>query len=306
MRRLFLLGAVFVLLGAGCLPNLDFNRKVTDVNPFDTESVSRARRLELTRSIGFENGLTLMLRPTFLGISGTVADVLGDENGRMEATLDLSDGSAFVWSRTDERETEASKVARKTHISEEREGAPPAREFRMETTEGRLVFARDEDDRKMLLPAFWRPGETLVEGNGVLWLPRDAHRRLKQGQKVEWRLGLGSHALDTASDILNTFRETVKKLFGDDGEEELSPFALKLVTEDGLFAVRVDGKMETLEVLQAKSWFADYLILDNPENPLILKVSVNPVAERALDAFSVLGVDTKALGYEITEIRSSD
>lgn len=302
MKRFLLMGAAMVLLGAGCIPDIDLNQKVTDLNPFKTEAVSRTRRLETTRGIGFTHGQTLTIRPTFLGITGTVADVLGEEDGKMEAKLDLSNGSAFEWVRKDYRETEESMERRALHISEGLEGAPPESEFQSRTTEGRLTFKKTEDDRRMLLPLFWDEGDTEVSKNGILWLPQDAHGRLKQGQKVEWSLGLGISALDTASDILTKFNDTVEQLFGEDEDEGASPFDLELVTEDGIFAIRIDGKVETVEVLQAKSWFADYIILDNPENPVILKVSVNPVAAGALEAFSPLGVDSKAIGYEITAI----
>lgn len=303
MRRLILIVGALTLLGVGCIPDIDFNRKLTDVNPFGTDSVSRAKRIEDTRSIRFEDGLSLVLRPTYLGVTGTVADVFGDEHGRTEARLDLSSGSALEWKRADRRETEESVANRDAHESEGREGSPPPRVFAIVTTEGRLNFVRSEEDRKMLLPAFWQEGESTVLDNGILWLTKDAHARLKQGQKVEWSLGMGSPVLDTASDILGAFDGAVEKLFGDGEDGKGSPFDLELVTEDGLFAVRIDGRVETVEVLQVKSWFATYLVLDNPDNPLILKVGVNPVAASALDAFSPLGVDTKALGYEITEIR---
>lgn len=300
MKRFVLMGAALTLLGVGCIPDIDLNRKVTDLNPFG--EVSRSERLALTRSITYENGLTLVLHPTFLGVTGTVADVFGGQDGRTEARLDLADGEALDWTRTDRRETQDSIDARAAHVAESREGAPPARVLETVTRSGRLAFARSDDDRRMLLPAFWTDGDTLVEGNGVLWLTSDAHARLKQGQKVQWSLGLGNPALEKAGDVLRTFNETAARIFGDE-EDVSSPFDMELQTEDGLFAVRIDGKVETVEVLQAKSWFANYLILDNPDHPLILKVTIDPVAAEALNAFNPLGVDTKALGYEITEIR---
>lgn len=304
MKRLLLISAAFVLLGTGCIPDIDLNQKVTDFNPFKTEAVSRAERLATTRAISFSDGLSLTIRPTFLGVTGTLADVLGDENGKMEAVLVASEDSSFTWTRNARHETEASIEVRALFIAEEREGTPPAQEFEILTTEGVLDFKRSEEDRKMLLPAFWEAGESDVEKNGILWLPKDAHARLKQDQKIEWSLGLGIPVLDTATDILSKFNSAAEKLFGDSGKNEnASPFDLELVTEDGLFAVRIDGKVKTVEVLQAKSWFASYLILDNPDNPLILKVTVNPVAASALEAFSPLGVDSKSLGYEITEIK---
>ena len=69
-------------------------------------------------------------------------------------------------------------------------------------------------------------------------------------------------------------------------------------------SVALDPKIENVGVLSARSWFADYVILKNPENPLVLKVSVNPLAAEALNVFAPLKIDTREIGYEITSISS--
>lgn len=279
MKRVFAFVLLLPLLGAGCDFDFDLNRKVTVRNPFQTEDVSVERFKERSLSLALEKDASYELRPTFLNVTGTVSDVLGHEDGLRRITVTEVEKEDLVleWSAKDG--------------DTEREGMIEAKDFRA--------------SQRMLLPAFWKEGGTELDKNGVIWLSPTAFRELRDEGRTEWQLGIGNTVTDAASSALQKFQEVVGKLFGEE-EEARTAFTLEKKGEIQAFPMRIDGKVDHLRAIQASSWFADYVILDNPANPLILKLNINSVAVGAMDAFIPLGVDTKEIGYEITAIRTKN
>lgn len=279
MKKLFLFFLLFPLLGAGCNFDFDLNRKVTVRNPFQTEEVSAERFEERSRSLAFEKGVSYELRPTFLNITGTVSDVLGQEDGlrRVEVTFADATGFDLAWSMKDGETEKAGNIFVESVVAADR----------------------------MFLPAFWEEGDTALNDNGVIWLSPSAFRELNEDGRTEWQLGIGNTVTDAASDALQKFQEIIGKLFGEE-EEVTTAFTLEKKGEIPAFPMRIDGRVEHLKAIQASSWFADYIILDNPENPLILKLNINSVAVGAMDAFIPIGVDTKEIGYEITAMETKN
>lgn len=61
--------------------------------------------------------------------------------------------------------------------------------------------------------------------------------------------------------------------------------------------VRVDGTLQKVDALKASNWFAEYLILKNVDNPLILSVTLKPAADASFDS--------ALRGFEVSEIKTT-
>ena len=265
-----LLASCLLLFGGSCdlSAKLDFKSPISLPAP-DPEAPAKA-----AASIRLEPGLGLTVRPSYLGVTGTVSDVFGAAAGATEAV-----------------------------VTESGSGGAVALEWRRGDIVGTIVAERPDGGAVMYLPAFWSQGESRLEGNGVIWLGPGAYRKLADTGEIDWSLGLPAEAAAMkAEKILADFNRIAASLSGAGAAAPASPFAVKLKGEAAAFPVRVDGRIEHVRALLASGWFADYVILKNPSNPLILKVSVNPLALSALDAFKALGADPRAVGYEITAI----
>lgn len=224
-----------------------------------------------------QEGLSFSLRPSFLGVTGTVSDVLGAEGERTVRVTAVEPGKNFSleWETTDES------------------GSIAVREY--------------AGSRDLFLPVFWKAGVAELAGNGVLWLSPEAYAELTDRGSTDVRLGLGGGALERAADLLASFNAVISRLSQSATSTAPAlpePFLTAFKGESAVFPLRIDGNVENVRVILAKSWFADYVILKNPENPLVLKVSVNPLAAEALQVFAPLKIDTRAIGYEITSISS--
>jgi hypothetical protein len=262
MSKFALAAFIPFALGAGCV---DLTERVTDRNPLRTDSVSPERIRERTLDAGLAEGLALEIRSSFLGVGGTVSDVLGSEDGVRTAVVRAFDGDRLVleWS--------VSGTAGSASGTAETDGFAVA--------------------QAMLLPAFWE-ADTAVRENGLVWLSPKAFRELTEEGRTEWRLGLG-----------DAFLSAVGRLFSSK-DPSASPFDLEFKERIGAYPMRLNGRLEHVSAVRASSWFADYLVLDHPDAPLILKVTVNPLAASAFDAFAPRSSGSEEINYEVTSIVS--
>lgn len=285
-----LVASCLLLAGAGC----DWGTRVTlpfklPVFPSSPEAVSL--------SVPFRIGLKAELRPTTLGVTGTVDDLLGQENERTRLELREDDpaSASLGWERETFIETEASKRARAAEAN-----LPPA--FERKTFSGETPFGLVSAGSALFLPAFWSTDREPPSQNSGAWLSRATYRALVEEGAAEVRLGVGDERLAAIAGAVQAFNALAARL-GASSESAASPSAFRFERSgEATFPVRIDGRVEFAAVVTAKSGLADLVVLKNPENPLVLKITFNPLALGALTAFSGLGVDPARLGYEITSL----
>ena len=267
--------AALILAGAGC----DLSTKITLKNPFGLIRGGVDDSATATAAVRLEQGFGFSTRPSFLSVTGTISDLLGADGERKTTVESVSDDAVKIsWKETKD--------------GKERSGTVTA-------------AGRAEAD-EMLLPAFWKEGDVSVSGNGIVWLSKDAFAGLKADGVTEWRLGLpGEKTVGTVDAALKAFNSISASLSGTASASATStPFTLRKTGSSANFPLPWNGGSATFRVIFASSWFADYAILDNAENPLILRVSVHPLALTALDKLQPLGVDAKAVGYEVVSLTS--
>ncbi len=290
-RYAFVLATSCLLLaGAGC----DWSTRLAlpfrlPAFPSSPEAVSL--------SVPFRSGLMAELRPTTLGVTGTVDDLLGQENERTRLELREDDPAAALlhWERETYVESEASKRARAGDAN-----LPPA--FERRTSSGDASFRLVSAGTALFLPAFWSADREPPPESSGAWLSHESYRALVEEGAAEVRLGVGDERLAAITAAVDAFNALAARLgVSSEGAAIASAFRFERSGE-ATFPVRIDGRVEFAAVVTAKSGWADLVVLKNPENPLVLKITFNPLALGALTAFSGLGVDPARLGYEITSL----
>lgn len=265
--------AALLLMGAGCQPVQRLQAALATF-PRLRQPVHDAG--EMSRTIEFKPGLSFIIRPTSLGVTGSVDEVFGEEGRLLHVTVREAD-------------PEASSLL----------------EWKTSAATGTLELRSFEGARAMLLPAFWPAGTGQAVQNGGIWMSRAAFASLQGEGSTEWRLGLAERALSVVSEAFQTFNTLAIAYAGAASSSPLgSPFQLRKAGTSNTFPLLLNGRLELVRVVRASSWLADLLILDHPENPLILKVVVHPVARPALMALEPASVHWKEMGYEITSISS--
>lgn len=263
--------AVIVLTGVGC----DLSRKIEWRLPFSLEKVlPAADPAAATMAITLKPGLAFTVRPSALGVSGAFEETFGLDERALTIEVHETDperSMALGW-----------KTASAT---------------------GTLTLGAYEGARAMLLPAFWLKGDSSAEGNGGLWLSRAAYDDLTGVGKTEWRLGLAENAFSALAKAFKAFNDLSSKISGSATATQVtSPFTIEKTAVIEAYPLTVDGRIVLVRAVKATSWFAEILVLENAENPLLLKVVVNPVAAPALKALDAAEIRWEELGYEITSI----
>ncbi len=269
--RLLCAAAALVLLGAGCA--LDQPIALGLPSWFPRLGAPKGDAAAAAAEFDLRAGTQLTVRPSTLGVTGAIDEALGNEERSVRVTL---------------REVDPERALRL--------------DWKSASASGTVALSSYEGARAMLLPVFWPDGDARAYGNGGLWLSRAAFNALKINGTTEWRLGLAERTLATVSSAFEAFNRLSVTLSGSATSTALaSPFQLKKTGTTDAFPLMIDGRLTLVRAVRASSWFADLVILDNVDNPLILKVVVHPVAQPALKALAG-AVRWNELGYDITSV----
>lgn len=266
------MAAAILVAGAGC--NLGSAVKLR--SPFDFGGTVEAPK-PYALTVGA--GATMTVRPSALGVSGTLDELVGNQEGARSVTVNAFDNDrvAIVWKDL--------AAASGTPLS------------------GTIESASWGSSHAMLPPAFWKSGDAKIEGSGLLWLSSEAYNQLTTVGSTEWRTALGGTRLSPlAQKALSAFESIATKLAKQSSATSTSPFLIAKSADIDSYPIRVNGRIEHVGAIRASGWFAEFLILKNRATPLILNVTVHPAAFAALKALEPVGGDPAAFGYEVTEV----
>ncbi len=254
-------------------------------------------------------GATMTFAQNWTGLNPLRSD---DTLGVRTATVDewtVGQTATLSWTYNERKETDASYAARESAahapIGEQVEMPDPVYETVM--TSGTVITDALGNAERVTMPSYWPEGEYDVRGaeNSVVWLSRAQYDELVSTRSSHIALGLFDSTLQSAIDFGDTVENALAKLQGNiatsDAQSNYDVTKLTAEGDWGVYTLLVNGTRSNVQVIEAKSLFADYVILANPENPLILKVSVKPLS-LGLGMLSTLSLINSLAGYHVTAI----
>lgn len=300
---LVILFTALLSAGAGCTPSWSL--------PERTTAEERGVNAE---AIQLSSGNHVVVRGTVLGFGGTLAEDVGSTTGRRDVTIESftpGQSADLSWSVRVRRETPASADARAEYqatVSGISDGAPepPVRTFEDVDVVGSLATTSLQDATALFLPAYWPEGDAgVVPNNGLLWISTDVYDALVDTRESTLSLGLFDDVLKPLQ-LADNVTNALSRLRGQ--AEETSRYKdiykLEAQPEFGSTRVRVNGEPLVVRTIQASNWFGTYVILANRNNPLVLKVTLNPLSFGALSLLAPTHVLDAFLGYEIVDIQT--
>lgn len=178
-------------------------------------------------------------------------------------------------------------------------------EWRMDVKEGQkttflvgTVVGMDfKSSHEMFLPALWAVGDRGALGASAVWLSVEVFENLSKSGLSTFDFGLLNASLMGQISTSTAFMAEAKALRAEAEKiSDRTDVRLTKVTEAGIdWPLKINGKDAAVKALKAKNWFGEMVVLDNPQNPLVLKVK--------LEALPGAPNLSKMLDYEITELR---
>ena len=198
--------------------------------------------------------LRMVIRPTILGLVPPDDDEhLGEVFVRVTEILP-------GWKLTARFEIKERGIWERTAAEEAADVAPKRRRPAVRFRRGFFTARGSGEGPPILPPLLWGDGDFESAG-GVLWLPPEMLQRLKSGGEVDWDPAFGDPVLAADLERLSGVAEDTVKL--------------ELRERQVRYPVDVNGRRSWLSAVSATDSLgaAEYVILDDADNPLVLKLS---------------------------------
>ena len=226
--------------------------------------------------------------------TGDQVDSARPGGGMLITVQDVEPGQAVTvrWQRTVEREVPPEGPTPAVGV-----GTPePTPVMEAITDEGRLTSERLDDAHAALLPIYWPQVDAETTETSLIWLSAEAFSELKETRQTRW-------SADVLTRISNLPRWALNQI-----DEAAADRDIFLTAEPEFidFEVTVNGQPTTVQAIEAFDDFGNrYVILDDAENPLILKFTFNVVTTGAIGIDVGIWTLIKALfsGYEVVEVQ---
>lgn len=140
---------------------------------------------------------------------------------------------------------------------------------------GALPGGNLKNSYQLTLPAFWKEGEDNALGKSVLWLSPDVYENLSISKQSNLDFGLTDSTLinrlssgSVRSGLLSLSDEVNATI------DRQDVFFAKADSGLGEYQLVVNGKPTKVEVIKAHNWFGEVTVLNNKQNPLVLKLQL--------------------------------
>jgi hypothetical protein len=294
MRKILAAIVLMPLLGAGC----------TDSLPFLSGSSAPEYPAE---EIDFTSGSTLGLDQTWLGVNVPKKN----EYGKKTVMIDdwkVGEEMKLSWSMRDYRETNDSKTARTNamkNVGVGEEANIPEAVYEDVVLSGTVSTDALDNAERILLPSYWPEGDYDVrrKENSVIWLSKAQYAELAATRTSHLQLGLFDSTLQDILDFTDATKSILGRLQGKIADDTTKKDFTQLTAggDWGEYALKVNDTEVKVKTIEASNSFGHYTILANPENPLILAVSLRPWA-LGPSMITSLQALKELVGYKVTEI----
>jgi hypothetical protein len=301
-----------VTFGAGCNQAKSVISNITNsVQPagprlavFDGLSPADA-----SKKINFVPGSQIEMRQTYLGLGAKLADKLsGDsKDGVRIITLERfapENVANLKWKLSRKVETDASIKARQAYESSGSKGTAPEPVTEMQTVTGGLINVDLTVTHKLFPPAYWPTDNIPSRSTSAIWISNEVYEELTKTKTATIYFGITDDflfgAMNTAqqfSDAINALKASVQKI-----QNKTDVDLTKADAELAEWPLTVNGKDIKVQVIKARNWYGEIVVLDNPQNPLILKMTFNPVDAGLANLATNNSFLQSLIGYEITRL----
>lgn len=264
---------------------------------------------EASKKINFVPGSQIEMRQTYMGLGAKLADKLsGDsKDGVRIITLERFAPMQYAnlkWKLSRSVETVASIRARQAYERNGSRGTPPQTATEMQTVNGGLQNIDFTSTHKLYPPAYWPTENIPAKSTSGIWVSNEVYEQLVRTKNATIYFGITDEFLFGALKTAKQFSNAIDALKGEtkkvEGKTDVD--LTQAEAELAEWPLSVNGKDIKVQVIKARNWFGEIVVLNNPQNPLILKMTFNPVTKGLINVISGDGFLPSLLGYEVTRL----
>ncbi|MBI4138565.1 hypothetical protein HY479_00235 [Candidatus Uhrbacteria bacterium] len=301
-------GIALALVGAGCERPQDLVAPPPAPAELKRSTFDGLTAAEATARIHLVRGSVLEMRQTIFGFGAKLGALLAgeDKEGTRIVVIDRfapREVAGVNWRLNTTRETDASVKAR-ADAAKQKKPAPESVYERF-VFDGSIEGFNLKDAHTLYLPTFWPDKDSAgAFGTSGLWLSADVFDSLSRNRVGTLDFGLFDPALqgvfaaeDGLGSAIGALKTHVKTI-----EDRVDVNLLKGEADLVDWPLRVNGEEIKVQAIKARNWFGEIVVLNSEQNPLVLKLTVNPLAAGVTDLLKGIGVLSTAMGYEVTSL----
>ena len=213
---------------------------------------------------------------------------------------------AGSWSKFEQQETEASVAARQAAENSgigDNTSKMPAPIYEMIRTDGTFSTQALDAGTATTLPSFLKADYRGGNSNGIFWLSKKQYDELVTSRHTRLELSIYGSSLTNLLNAAGGLDDLLER-FGGEAAPNIRLEDLTEVEADadwGSYTVKVNGDNKKLQVIKAHNRFINYVILANPDNPLVLQIEPEFFGLGA-GLLANLGDFGELSGYKVTEL----
>lgn len=264
---------------------------------------------DASKNINFVAGSQIEMRQTYLGLGAKLADKLSGDNKEGVRIITIERFAPkkvanLKWKLSRKVETDASIKARQAYENGGSKGTAPEVVTEMRTVAGSIENVDLTTTHKLFPPAYWPTEAIHSRGTSAIWVSDEVFEELTKTKTATVYFGITDQMLFGALKTANQFSDAIDKLKGEttkvEGKTDVD--LTQAEAELAEWPLSVNGKDIKVQVIKARNWFGEIVILNNPQNPLILKMTFNPITKGLINLIGGDGFLQSLLGYEITRL----
>lgn len=269
--------------------------------PADLDNVTPA---DASKRINLVQGSQVMLRQTYLGQSAKQEDekAAGSMENVRIVTIERfapENVASLSWKLNQRVETDASKKAREEYLQTKPSARPekePEAVTEIMTVVGGISDLNLKDGHGLYLPAYWPTEKAYSQDTSGIWLSRVVYEELTKTHVSTVYANLFDQGFSARIGQSLEFSQALAAVAAEKNkiENKIDPDLMTAETEFSDWTLKINGKDVNVQVLKAKNWYGEIVVLNNPQNPLILKFNLDPAVSNPF-------LQT-LMGYEITEL----
>ncbi len=282
-----------LLFGAGC----DVSRISDFVKPPESSSQAPSSLGGLTSKQTAERivlvpGSVIVMKQGFKGIAGPLVEKLGFGGGEGTRNIVIRSFSPTV----------------KADIEWKLTAKVPAnpkdlKDSGIRQTVGAIIGVNLFTSHTLYLPGYWVEGDRDANASSAIWLSQDVFENLAASKSGTLDFGILDLKQTGALNVAKELTRTLDRLKASADRQKKDVNFIEADPEPSDWTLKINGTDATVQVLKARNWFGEIVVLNSKKNPLVLKVTLNPLALAALDTAVGSAFLANGLGYEITELK---